>query len=90
MTTNQEIAKKIAEAMVVSLTKNKSRTRTVFGRRMETIDGKKYRFELHSDGLYVRRLHSHKPVTLAFSTILQRLKIQFDLPLQETFTVKTK
>jgi hypothetical protein len=72
------------------LTKNKSRTRKVFGRRMATIDGKVYRFEMHADGLYVRRLHSHKPVTLSFSTILQQLKIQFELPLQETFTVKTK
>ena len=65
----------------------KSRTRKVFGRRTATIDGKQYRFELHADGLHVRRLHSRQPVILAFSTILERLKIQFDLPLQETFTV---
>jgi hypothetical protein len=58
-------------------------TRSVCGRVQTTIGSTEFSFSLRHDGLVIRARHSRRPVMLAFSTILERSKIQFDLPLQE-------
>jgi hypothetical protein len=52
------------------------------------IGATKFRFELTKDGLIITPYRARHPHKLAFSTLLERSKIQFELPLQEPLKLK--
>ena len=66
----------------------KPRPRKAFAHARATVDGVTYSFTMHRDGLTVRRRHSRKPVCLSFVTLLDRVRQQFELPLQEPLPLR--
>ena len=48
--------------------------RRIFARRIITIDGVRYRFEMTNDGVVVRRWHSHHPGYVKFHEMVSMAK----------------
>lgn len=86
--TGSDIVREITPPAPTPKKQRKAPTRRVFGRVTTTIAGRKVRFEQTKEGLVIRVWHSKQPVKLAFTTILERSKIQFDLPLQDNLPLK--
>lgn len=59
-----------------------TRHRKVFGRRRVTLDGKSYRIELRSDGLYARKKHARSERSMPLTSLVSELYGQKTLPLK--------